>query len=125
MDERQGDKASEAVIKQEASGNAEQNHSIIYVRKKFGQLRIGIGKVFNPVVHMFSHDPSAAWTMVFTGILALYTIKLFIVTKQADETTKAVQRAYVSFQEIRPDGKIPTEDLKQVKIQQVLTHWEN
>lgn len=46
------------------------------------------------------HEKSAAWTAIFTGFLVLFTYFLYQVADRTEETSEAVQRAFVVYKDI-------------------------
>jgi hypothetical protein len=40
---------------------------------------------------------SAAWTAIFTGVLTLFTLKMYQVSRITSETSRASERAFLSF----------------------------
>src|SRR6266568_5393146 len=68
-------------------------------------------KLFKSVWERFFRESSSEWTAVLTAVLAIstvvlavYTQKLHEATNRADETTKTIQRAFVTISdlEIKP-----------------------
>ncbi len=73
----------------------------------------------------FFKDRSAAWTAIFTGVLVFFTYKLYQVTDRADDTTRATQRAFVSFSGIAAGVSLVSPDSKTKTAQEILVNWTN
>ena len=76
--------------------------------------------------HVFE-EKSAAWTALFTAVLAVVTVQLYRVANSAHETSRITQRAYVSFGGILPGRKITiaTAGTQKVIAIQLIVPWEN
>jgi hypothetical protein len=71
----------------------------------------------------FFEGKSAAWTAIFTLALAVFSYWLYVVAYQTNETTRATQRAFVSFAGMRGGARI-VHDERVVAVQMTIP-WEN
>ena len=75
--------------------------------------------------NLFFKGRSPFWTAVFTGVLCIFTVMLVRVSKLSDETAKATQRAFISFQNIASGVKGVSDDRKTWQQQQFLLVYSN
>jgi hypothetical protein len=53
--------------------------------------------VFDDFYRLFFQGRAAIWTAVFTGVLTIFTYKMYEVSRIANDTTRSSERAFVSF----------------------------
>jgi hypothetical protein len=89
------------------------------IRRKLSQFWVYLSETRggNYLREMFWHEKSAFWTMVFTGLLFYVTLKLVSVTNKVDETTRATQRAFLSFTGIQ-------NEIKAIDLTQKVSHFQ-
>jgi hypothetical protein len=64
---------------------------------------------------VFTREPSAAWTAVFTGLLVFFTYQLVRIADRSDETARFTQRAYINLRAVETGKKInDSKDLSKV-----------
>ena len=115
---------SNSSVAQNQANDAEKES---YIGKKLRQSWMQIKKFLRACGeyfwHMFLHEKSAFWTMVFTAVLTYFTCQLVRVTDKVDETTRTTQRAFVTQSNVVHGGKM-TENGKW-KNEILLVNWEN
>lgn len=68
---------------------------------------------------------AAAWTALFTGVLTVFTYKLYQVANAANETSREGQRAFVSFSGITPLANL-TDPTRATRLGlEVQVKWSN
>jgi hypothetical protein len=67
---------------------------------------------------------AAAWTAVFTGVLTVFTVKMYQVSRLATETTQSAERASLSFNNLGLGARL--NDVKQNwSGQEISLNWGN
>lgn len=69
---------------------------------------------------------SGFWLVIFTGLLSYFTYKLYKVADSTDETSRATQRAFVSFTGISPNVALSNaQDRTKKQAQELTLNWLN
>ena len=99
------------------------------IGKKIGDMLMSIKKI--PIAiwayfaDMFINEKSAFWTMVFTGVLCVFTYWLYQVADRTDETNRATQRAFVSFTSLQTGLRFIDPATQKIAAYPVHASWEN
>jgi hypothetical protein len=68
---------------------------------------------------------STFWTAAFTGLLVYFTCLLYQVSNRSDQTTRGIQRAFVTVQSVNLGVREVDPAGKTVTALQVFARWEN
>jgi hypothetical protein len=70
-------------------------------------------------------NKAGMWTAVFTGVLSVFTLLLWNVAKSTDQTSRASERAYLSFVQLGLGVDLLGNDLRTWSGQEFLLNWLN
>jgi len=94
----------------------------LFVRASEKEVKNNMGQW---IWNTFFRDRSAAWTALFTGVLVLFTYKLWQVAERADDTSRATQRAFIGLAGIGGGVGLTSPDRKTRLGQEVYVNWVN
>jgi hypothetical protein len=83
------------------------------------------GRMGKKLYKFFFDGTSAAWTAVFTAVLAIFTILLYRVADRSDETARTTQRAFLNINGLAPTLRITDPSGAKVIAYQMSSAWEN
>jgi hypothetical protein len=83
------------------------------------------GGIFATFRKFMFRDTSAAWTAVFTAVLAVFTYLLYRVADRTDETARTAQRAFVSFKDLQFSLRVADPTGTKLLAYQMAGGWEN
>jgi hypothetical protein len=63
-------------------------------------------RIMNRFYEIAFKNKAAVWTALFTGVLSVYTVKLFQVSNRTDDTTRNANRAFLNLQAVNLSNRL-------------------